>query len=127
VGHAASGTDTGIFPAEWSPGSNGDGPSAEVAKRLERLPPEIGTLLMIVGIAGLLLPGPVGSPFFIAGGVALWPSAFGCVDGWFRRRFPVAHRSGMEQIERYLADLEKRYPGILGEAARPGREARQGL
>ena len=27
------------------------------------------TLYLVIGIAGLLLPGPVGSPFFIAGGV----------------------------------------------------------
>jgi hypothetical protein len=83
--------------------------------RLRKLPPEIGTLLMIVGIAGLLLPGPVGSPFVIAGGITLWPSALGRVDGWFRRRFPKAHRDGMTQIARFLDDLEHRYPGSLDE------------
>jgi hypothetical protein len=104
------------------PLSNGDGhaPAAD-SHRLERLPPEIGALLMVVGIAGLLLPGPVGSPFFIAGGVALWPAAFGRVEGWFQRRFPVVHRTGMEQIERYLADLERRYPGSLESAKGGGR------
>jgi hypothetical protein len=120
--HAVSEPDPGVIPGTGNPGLNGEGHPPEVAgaARLERLPPEIGALLMVVGIAGLLLPGPVGSPFFIAGGVALWPAAFGRVEGWFRRRFPNAHRTGMEQMVRYLADLERRYPGCL-ESRKPGR------
>jgi hypothetical protein len=114
VDHAISGSDPGVAPGTGEPGLNGNGQAAGEGMRLERLPPEIGALLMVVGIAGLLLPGPVGSPFFIAGGVALWPAAFGRVESWFQRRFPVVHRNGVEQIERYLDDLEKRFPGSLG-------------
>jgi hypothetical protein len=115
VDQAASGSDPGTITGPGHPLSNGDGhrPSPDI-HHLGRLPPEIGALLMVVGIAGLLLPGPVGSPFFIAGGVALWPAAFGRVENWFQRRFPVVHRTGMEQIVRYLDDLERRYPGSLG-------------
>ena len=88
-------------------------PEADDALHLRSLPPEVGTLLIVVGIAGLLLPGPVGSPFVIAGGISLWPSALGRVDDWFKRRFPKMHREGMGQVGRFLADLEHRYPGTL--------------
>jgi hypothetical protein len=104
----------GVPAGEEDHPSNGDvPPSGQVGRRLERLPTEVGALLMVVGIAGLLLPGPVGSPFVIAGGVALWPAAFGRVERWFQRRYPTAHCQGMEQIERYLDNLERRYPGSL--------------
>lgn len=84
---------------------------AEFAGRLERLPKEVGALLIVIGIAGVLLPGPVGSPFILAGGLVLWPSGFNRVEGWFERKFPGLHRSGVTQIDRYLGDLERRYPG----------------
>ncbi|HET6881061.1 MAG TPA: hypothetical protein VFI31_12945 [Pirellulales bacterium] len=93
--------------------ATGDLPSdvIEFEYRLKHLPPEVGTLLVIVGIAGILLPGPVGSPFLLAGGVALWPRAFERVEHWYAKRFPKSHRSGMRVINRFILDLEKRYPG----------------
>jgi hypothetical protein len=74
------------------------------------LPKEVGVLLVIVGIGGLLLPGPIGSPFLLLGSVTLWPSAFGKLEAAFRNRFPKLHREGMRQVKRFLADLERRYP-----------------
>lgn len=82
-----------------------------LAHRLERLPPEIGVLLIVVGTAGVLLPGPVGSPFLVAGGVALWPSAFQKTEDWLQRVAPGLYDEGIRQMERFLADLERRYPG----------------
>jgi hypothetical protein len=79
--------------------------------RLEKLPPEIGVLLIVLGMAGVLLPGPVGSPFLVAGGVALWPSAFRKVEDWLQRMSPRLFDEGIRQLERFLADLERRYPG----------------
>jgi hypothetical protein len=111
---AHSGPEPDVTPGSGESGLNGDGHAPDDKSRLERLPPEIGALLMVVGVAGMVLPGPVGSPFFIAGGVALWPAAFGRVEKWFQRRFPFVHRKGLEQIGRYLDDLEKRFPGSLG-------------
>jgi hypothetical protein len=79
--------------------------------RLDKLPPEIGVLLLVVGTAGILLPGPVGSPFLVAGGLALWPSGFRKVEDWFQRVAPGVFETGMQQMERFLSDLERRYPG----------------
>jgi hypothetical protein len=77
------------------------------------LPKEVGVLLVIVGIGGILLPGPVGSPFLLLGSVTLWPSAFGKLEASFRNRFPRLHREGMRQVKRFLADLERRYPASV--------------
>jgi len=74
------------------------------------LPKELGVLLVVAGIWGLLLPGPVGTPFLILGGVILWPAAFNRVENCFERRLPRVHKIGMAQIDRFVADLERRYP-----------------
>lgn len=84
-------------------------------RRLEKLPPEVAALLMVVGVFGILLPGPVGSPFLIAGGLALWPTSFRKLEDWLHRMSPRLYAEGIRQLERYLADLEHRYPGTTGE------------
>jgi hypothetical protein len=85
--------------------------ASRLAHRLEKLPPEIGVLLIVLGMAGILLPGPVGSPFLVAGGIALWPSAFRKTEDWLQRTAPGLYDEGIRQMERFLADLERRYPG----------------
>jgi hypothetical protein len=78
--------------------------------RIEALPRELGVLLVVAGIWGLLLPGPVGTPFVIVGGVILWPAAFRRVENCFEKHFPRVHHLGMGQLKRFLADLDRRYP-----------------
>jgi uncharacterized membrane protein YbaN (DUF454 family) len=79
-------------------------------RRITALPKEVGVLLVVAGVAGVLLPGPVGTPFLIVGGIMLWPRAFGraeiCVEKWF----PRTHHHGVRQMTRFLNDLERRYP-----------------
>lgn len=82
----------------------------EGIERIKHLPKEVGVLLLVAGIGGLLLPGPVGTPFVLMAAVVLWPSAFERVELLFERRCPKMHRSGVRQIRRYLTDLERRYP-----------------
>ena len=94
-----------------APGESGPPHDGELEKRVSKLPAEIGALLVVIGVAGLLLPGPVGSPFVLAGGLVLWPKGFGRVEDWFAARFPGLHREGEAQINRFLLDLERRYPG----------------
>ncbi len=72
-------------------------------------------MLLSAGVVGFVLPGP-GVPALVAGGLILWPEGFGKVEAWLRRRFPRVHRKGMEQIDRFLSDLERRYPGSTGHA-----------
>jgi hypothetical protein len=83
---------------------------AESVQRIREMPKEVGVLLVVAGIGGLLLPGPVGSPFVILGGVILWPRVFERVEIAFARRFPGAHRQSVRQIGRFLTDLDRRYP-----------------
>ncbi len=71
---------------------------------------EIGALLIVSGIAGILLPGPVGTPLLILGCVMVWPKAFQRMDLFFAKRFPRAHHVGALQSARFLSDLERRYP-----------------
>jgi hypothetical protein len=83
---------------------------AAYTHRIEDLPKEVGVMLLTVGVLGMALPGVVGGPALIAGGLVLWPKTFGRVESWFEKRFPKAHRHSLQQINRYLDDLEKRFP-----------------
>jgi hypothetical protein len=82
----------------------------ENVERIKHLPKELGVLLLVAGVGGLLLPGPVGTPFVLVAAVVLWPSMFERVELFFERRCPRMHRAGVRQIKRYLTDLERRYP-----------------
>jgi hypothetical protein len=81
-------------------------------RRIKDLPKEVGVMLMTVGVLGFALPGVVGTPAMIAGGLVLWPKAFGRVENWFERKFPNVHKQSLHQIHRYLNDLESRYPDL---------------
>jgi hypothetical protein len=76
-------------------------------------------MLVSAGVIGVVLPGP-GVPALVAGGLILWPEAFGKVERWVKKRYPDAHRKGIGHINRFLADLERRYPGSTGGASKPG-------
>jgi hypothetical protein len=91
--------------------STQDQPQLEQSEleKFKALPKEVGVMLVTAGIMGLILPGP-GTPALIAGGLALWPKAFGKLESWLERHHPVVHRQSMQQIDRFLTDLEKRYP-----------------
>ena len=77
---------------------------------LGTLPRELSWLLITAGIGGILLPGPVGTPFLLLGGATLFPRFFATLESGFRRRFPRCHERGLQQIQRYIADMERRYP-----------------
>ena len=79
-------------------------------RRLHEAPKEVGVLLMLAGLGGILLPGPIGTPILILGGVILWPRGFRGLDAFLARRLPKLHRQGVQQVTRLLDDLERRYP-----------------
>lgn len=103
-------------------GSSAGGPSLDstaiadeaALRRIRQLPKEVGLMLMSVGVFGVVLPGVVGAPAVVAGGLVLWPRGFSGVESWLRRRYPGLHRQSMRQIERYLNDLERRFPDSGG-------------
>jgi hypothetical protein len=79
-------------------------------ERIKGLPTSIGVILVAAGVAGLILPGPFGTPLLLAGGLVLAPRAFGRVDAYMKSRYPTARHHGVKMIERFLDDLQKRYP-----------------
>jgi hypothetical protein len=84
-------------------------PEPAEPNKIKDLPKEVGVMLITAGIVGFILPGP-GTPAIIAGGLVLWPEAFGKLEAWLERSHPKVHRKGMQQINRFLSDLQKRYP-----------------
>ncbi len=95
-----------------SPGSADAVHHRTTLERIKNLPAPVGVLLVGFGVAGLILPGPMGTPLIIAGGLVLAPRAFGKVEKFFERRFPKFHRAGLDVVERFVDDLDKRYPGV---------------
>lgn len=73
------------------------------------LPPEVATLLIAIGIAGIPLPGP-GIPFILAGGLVLWPKSFRPLDDRFRKSYPKSHGQVARILKRFEDDLSRRYP-----------------
>jgi hypothetical protein len=84
--------------------------SEAIPSELFELPRELGVLLLVAGVAGLILPGPMGTPALLAGGFVLWPGASGRFACWLERRHPSAYRQSVGQIRRFLDDIERRYP-----------------
>jgi hypothetical protein len=79
-------------------------------RRIKDLPREFGVMLVSIGALGVVLPGMMGAPALVAGGLVLWPGTFGGLEEWIRRRNPDLYHRGMQQLGRFLDDLERRYP-----------------
>jgi hypothetical protein len=108
--HPCEGSD-GAAESDRAPGA------AEEPGPVRRVPKEIGLLLMLAGATTGMLPPPPG-PFdlmiVLSGGLISWPKGFRAIEGWASQHFPGAHRSGMLFLDRFVADLERRYPGSTG-------------
>ena len=110
----------GLYPAPSpssgepveTPAPGQDGPST--IDKIKALPAPIGVLLVGAGVAGLALPGPMGTPLILAGGLVLAPKTFGKVEQFLEQRFPDLHQAGLEAVERFIEDLEKRFPSQRG-------------
>jgi len=91
-------------------------------QRIRQLPPEVGAVLLSVGLVGMIVPGPVGTPLILAGGLVLIPSVFGRLECWLYKKFPKSHKVGMQYVDRFIDDYEKRFPAgeaVAGEPAQP--------
>ncbi|MDB5335715.1 MAG: hypothetical protein JWN70_1334 [Planctomycetaceae bacterium] len=98
--------------AEESTGEIHNTSSENAVEMLGQLPSEMATLLILAGIAGVVLPGPVGTPMLIAGCVIMWPKTFRPIETWFSRSFPRFHREGVIQIKEFVYDLKQRFPDV---------------
>jgi hypothetical protein len=89
-----------------------DGPTvvAVSSDQTIAIPREMAGLLMTVGVAGVLLPGLVGTPFLLLGGLSLWPNGLSPIECWFRRRCPRLHREGVWQLHVFLDNFHRRFP-----------------
>jgi hypothetical protein len=92
--------------------SEHDAPNTEADDRalIRSLPKEVGVLLTVMGLGGLIFPGPWGTPFLLMGGLVLWPRGFEGAEAAFQRRWPQVHQQSIRQLRRFVADLERRYP-----------------
>jgi hypothetical protein len=82
----------------------------ETADRIRKLPKDVGWLLFMAGVFGLLVPGVIGTPFLVLGSFMIWPPSKGKAEQWLSGQSPKAFKGSMKQINRFLDDLERRYP-----------------
>jgi hypothetical protein len=83
-----------------------------VVERVEHLDRSIGWVLISAGVVGIIVPGVLGTPFLIMGRLALWPGNRQRVQRWRQGHSPKMFHGAMKQINRFLDDLDKRYPRI---------------
>ena len=77
---------------------------------LEELPRGAGRLLITAGVVGLVVPVVPGVPFLLAGSIVLTPGGSRLLVRWAGRNPPKFVRSMIRPINRFLVDLERRYP-----------------
>lgn len=82
----------------------------DTAKRIQALPHDVGWLLVTAGIVGVVMPGVLGMPFLVLGGLVLWPGTNKRAERWLEGHSPKLFKGSMRQISRFLDDLERRYP-----------------
>lgn len=80
------------------------------AQRIKKLPHDVGWLLITAGILGVIIPGVLGAPFLALGGLMLWPKSSHRAERWLAGHSPRPLKGSMRQINRFLDDLERRYP-----------------
>ncbi len=83
-----------------------------VVERVEHLNRGVGWVLISAGVVGMVVPGVLGTPFLIMGALALWPGNHKRVERWRQGHSPKVFHGAMKQINRFLDDLDKRYPHI---------------
>lgn len=82
----------------------------ETAERLQRLPRDVGWLLMTAGVVGVVMPGVLGVPFLLIGGLIVSPATNKHAERWLSGHAPGVFKGSIRQINRFLDDLERRYP-----------------
>ena len=83
----------------------------DTRRRIRRLPPEVGVVLLTVGIAGVILPGPVGTPVLLAGGLVLMPLRYAVYQAFEDRvcNCHTAHQLFLA-VDEHIVTGEDRHP-----------------
>lgn len=81
-----------------------------VVERVGRLEHDVGWVLVSAGVIGMIVPGVLGTPFLVMGAFVLWPGNRKRVEKWRQGHSPKFFHGSMKQINRFLDDLERRYP-----------------
>ena len=124
-----------LSPSSRDPSTPTGTPVAERAARIEenqgsltKPPREMGVLLVALGIAESIPPEPIGMVLVILGGLVFWPRGCRAVDGWLRRNLPKTHSGYTKFLDRFAADMERRYPStsLPFLALTPGEMTRAG-
>lgn len=82
----------------------------DTVKRIERLPRDVGWLLITAGLVGVIVPGVLGVPFLVLGGLVVTPVTSRRAERWLSGHSPKMFKGSVRQINRFLDDLETRYP-----------------
>jgi hypothetical protein len=82
--------------------------------RVEKLPRDVGWLLITAGLVGVVVPGVLGVPFLVLGGLVLMPLTSQRAEQWLGGHSPKMFEGSVRQINRFLDDLDRRYPRRQG-------------
>ncbi len=91
----------------------GDGQgTGETSPKARRLPKDLGYLLVVGGLIGVVSPGILGLDMLALGALLLWPGNRRRMELWLADHpsAPRLLRGGIKQIDRFLENLESRYP-----------------
>ena len=106
-------TQLPVKPAAASAPAPIDREAAEdalIIDRVERLSRGAGSMLVIAGLIGVIVPGVVGAPILAVGVLAMTPYGRRKLARWQRGRAPKAIHVALRQIDRFMDDLDRRYP-----------------
>lgn len=88
--------------------------AAGLTPKAKALPGDIGYLLVLGGMIGLVVPGVLGLDMLALGTLILWPGNQGRIQLWLAGHpsTPKLLRGSFKQVDRFLDSLERRYPLI---------------
>jgi len=87
----------------------------ELARQLDGLPNDLGVTLVVLGLFGAVIPGPIppGASFIVMGTIILRPSLLSRSGAPLSRRFPTVFRVLVGMVRQFRLDLARRYPGSI--------------
>ena len=90
----------------------------------KRLSATVGAVCLAGGVLGLAVPGLPGWPLLIIGASVLAPRVpiLSKANNWMKEKMPEAHKAALKFEDRFLTDLEKRYPDKPDQPSASGPE-----